>query len=202
MYFRANVNPVSFRSTIRTFPNAPLPTTRSNRKWLRFTDPRDSVSYDALWESPCHGRARQSPTTRRPELLGHQVFSFDREAWLTFISEDHWLAIGVAHRPHVTQDETGGRSGGDRTSTWAWMPIIFTALGRPQQAGRGGGSFDRSPLPWQYYRRSDDILPILLISCRWTAIVPSCFCPYHRSRGACIFIWLMSHPGVSEDTVI
>jgi hypothetical protein len=37
MYFNANVRPVSFRSTIRTFPNAPLPTTRSKRKWLRLT---------------------------------------------------------------------------------------------------------------------------------------------------------------------
>lgn len=37
MYFSANVRPVSFRSTIRTFPNAPLPTTRSKRKWLRLT---------------------------------------------------------------------------------------------------------------------------------------------------------------------
>jgi hypothetical protein len=37
MYFSANVNPVSFLSTMRTLPNAPLPTTRSKRKWLRFT---------------------------------------------------------------------------------------------------------------------------------------------------------------------
>ena len=37
MYLSANVRPVSFRSTIRTFPNAPLPTTRSKRKWLRLT---------------------------------------------------------------------------------------------------------------------------------------------------------------------
>jgi hypothetical protein len=37
MYLSAKVRPVSFRSTMRTLPNAPLPTTRSSRKWLRFT---------------------------------------------------------------------------------------------------------------------------------------------------------------------
>lgn len=37
MYFKANVRPVSFLSTMRTFPKAPFPTTLSNRKWLRFT---------------------------------------------------------------------------------------------------------------------------------------------------------------------
>lgn len=37
MYLRAKVNPVSFRSTIRTLPNAPFPTTLKSRKWLRLT---------------------------------------------------------------------------------------------------------------------------------------------------------------------
>ncbi len=37
MYFNAKDSPVSFLSTIRTFPNAPRPTTRKRRKWLRFT---------------------------------------------------------------------------------------------------------------------------------------------------------------------
>ena len=37
MYLRAKVKPVSFRSTIRTLPKAPLPTTRRRRKWLRLT---------------------------------------------------------------------------------------------------------------------------------------------------------------------
>lgn len=37
MYFNANVKPVSLRSTMRTLPKAPLPTTRSRRKWLRLT---------------------------------------------------------------------------------------------------------------------------------------------------------------------
>ena len=32
IYFRAKVRPVSFLSTMRTFPNAPLPTTRRRRK--------------------------------------------------------------------------------------------------------------------------------------------------------------------------
>lgn len=32
MYLRANVKLVSFLSTMRTFPNAPFPTTRSSRK--------------------------------------------------------------------------------------------------------------------------------------------------------------------------
>lgn len=31
------MRPVSLRSTMRTLPKAPLPTTRSSRKWLRFT---------------------------------------------------------------------------------------------------------------------------------------------------------------------
>lgn len=37
MYFKAKVKPVSFRSTIRTFPKAPFPTTRRSRKWFKFT---------------------------------------------------------------------------------------------------------------------------------------------------------------------
>lgn len=37
MYLSANERPVSFRSTIRTLPNAPRPTTRSSRKWFKFT---------------------------------------------------------------------------------------------------------------------------------------------------------------------
>jgi hypothetical protein len=37
IYFKANDRLVSFRSTMRTLPKAPRPTTRSSRKWLRFT---------------------------------------------------------------------------------------------------------------------------------------------------------------------
>lgn len=37
IYLRANDRLVSFRSTIRTLPKAPRPTTRRRRKWLRFT---------------------------------------------------------------------------------------------------------------------------------------------------------------------
>lgn len=37
MYFSANDRPVSFLSTIRTFPKAPRPTTRRRRKWFRLT---------------------------------------------------------------------------------------------------------------------------------------------------------------------
>lgn len=37
IYLRANVRPESFLSTMRTFPNAPFPTTRRRRKWLRLT---------------------------------------------------------------------------------------------------------------------------------------------------------------------
>lgn len=35
MYFSANAKFVSLRSTMRTLPKAPRPTTRSKRKWLR-----------------------------------------------------------------------------------------------------------------------------------------------------------------------
>lgn len=37
IYLRANVRLVSLRSTIRTLPKAPRPTTRNSRKWFRFT---------------------------------------------------------------------------------------------------------------------------------------------------------------------
>ena len=37
IYLRAKVKPVSFLSTMRTLPKAPLPTTLSSRKWLRLT---------------------------------------------------------------------------------------------------------------------------------------------------------------------
>lgn len=44
IYLSANVRPVSFLSTIRTLPKAPLPTTRRRRKWLRLTGfPRVSI---------------------------------------------------------------------------------------------------------------------------------------------------------------
>lgn len=44
IYFNANDRPVSFLSTIRTFPKAPLPTTRSRRKWFKFTARNEQVS--------------------------------------------------------------------------------------------------------------------------------------------------------------
>ena len=44
IYFNAKVKPVSFFSTIRTLPKAPLPTTRSSRNWFKFTIP-ESVKY-------------------------------------------------------------------------------------------------------------------------------------------------------------
>jgi hypothetical protein len=51
MYLRAKVKPVSFRSTMRTLPKAPFPTTRSNRKWLRFTaHGLISVSSEEFWK--------------------------------------------------------------------------------------------------------------------------------------------------------
>lgn len=37
MYLSANERPVSLRSTIRTLPKAPRPTTRSRRKWFKLT---------------------------------------------------------------------------------------------------------------------------------------------------------------------
>lgn len=40
IYFSAKDKFVSFLSTIRTLPKAPRPTTRNNRKWLRFTKKR------------------------------------------------------------------------------------------------------------------------------------------------------------------
>lgn len=37
MYLSANDSPVSLRSTIRTLPKAPRPTTRRRRKWFKLT---------------------------------------------------------------------------------------------------------------------------------------------------------------------
>ena len=44
MYLSAKVKPVSLRSTMRTLPNAPLPTTRRSLKWLRLTAQEAGVS--------------------------------------------------------------------------------------------------------------------------------------------------------------
>lgn len=68
MYLRAKVKPVSFRSTMRTLPKAPLPTTRSSRKWSRLT------------------AVHQCPVLRK-SVVGR----------LTFVSKDDGLAAGVAH---------------------------------------------------------------------------------------------------------
>src|SRR5271170_3609791 len=48
MYFSAKVNPESLRSTMRTLPKAPLPTTRSRRKWLRHTVTRRELAREPL----------------------------------------------------------------------------------------------------------------------------------------------------------
>lgn len=49
MYLSAKVRPVSLRSTMRTLPKAPLPTTRSSRKWFRFTVWGSAVLVLACW---------------------------------------------------------------------------------------------------------------------------------------------------------
>lgn len=59
MYFNAKDSPVSFLSTIRTFPNAPRPTTRKRRKWFRFTAHRDGGGQ----LSPLDFRRRQRAKT-------------------------------------------------------------------------------------------------------------------------------------------
>ena len=59
MYFSANDSPVSFRSTMRTFPKAPRPTTRNRRKWFRLTvcgPPRSVI--DIPKSNRDHGRSR------------------------------------------------------------------------------------------------------------------------------------------------
>ena len=89
MYLRAKVKPVSFRSTMRTFPNAPFPTTRRSRKWLRLTVER-------VCKHTCNyggSSVRRSSGVSKADRMN------DGEDWkLTFVSEDNGLAIGIAHR--------------------------------------------------------------------------------------------------------
>lgn len=68
MYLRAKVRPVSLRSTMRTLPKAPLPTTRSRRKWLRLT------GWDGQW---CWVESRAG---------GH-----------TLVGEDDGLSVALTH---------------------------------------------------------------------------------------------------------
>lgn len=62
------MRPVSLRSTMRTLPNAPFPTTRSRRKWLRLTW---SVKTTAESQQ-CRGSwGAAGRLTRLPRLIAH-----------------------------------------------------------------------------------------------------------------------------------
>jgi len=91
MYFNANDRPVSFLSTMRTFPNAPRPTTRRRRKWLRFT-------------------AKPSVSINRELVSQH-------ETRFTFTVKLDGLSLAVAHSsadccwcPNETQRKSGFKS--------------------------------------------------------------------------------------------
>ena len=95
MYFNAKDSPVSFLSTIRTFPNAPRPTTRRRRKWFKFTAHGDGTGQ--LW--PLDFRRRQRARTeadrgRRQRGGRGEGREFQR---LTFAVEFDGLALAVSH---------------------------------------------------------------------------------------------------------
>ena len=75
MYLSAKVRPVSLRSTMRTLPNAPLPTTRSSRKWLRFTD---GVSLGGPW-------------------MLFDALLFSQMMARTLVGKDDGLAVALTH---------------------------------------------------------------------------------------------------------
>lgn len=75
MYLSAKVRPVSLRSTMRTLPKAPLPTTRSRRKWLRFT------------AGACQPGVVDDVG---PEAIG-------LVSPRTLVGEDHGLAVALTH---------------------------------------------------------------------------------------------------------
>ena len=66
MYLSAKVKPVSLRSTMRTLPNAPLPTTRRSLKWLRLTAPESgSQPTSKARRQQQAGKAREATPSRR-----------------------------------------------------------------------------------------------------------------------------------------
>lgn len=77
MYLRAKDRPVSFLSTIRTLPKAPRPTTRSKRKWFRFTATREKA----------HGQHCTMKASIHFRIGGRQTFPVELDG----------LALTVAH---------------------------------------------------------------------------------------------------------
>lgn len=78
---------------MRTFPNAPFPTTRRSRKWLRLTIVRDGTS--------AHLRRRRLEHVRKGNDAWYYGLLMELETVifgeLTFIGENDGLAIGIAH---------------------------------------------------------------------------------------------------------
>lgn len=78
MYLRAKDRPVSLRSTMRTLPKAPRPTTRRRRKWLRFTrkeplsvqthfNQRYKIASMSSWRGWCWALCGEQPPKRHNE---------------------------------------------------------------------------------------------------------------------------------------
>lgn len=86
------MRPESLRSTMRTLPNAPLPTTRNRRKWLRLTkDPSAAV-----------------------------IKSGQRLSWPTFVGQDNGLALRVAHLVSRDRNVDAERTGVNAVQVSAW----------------------------------------------------------------------------------
>lgn len=99
MYFNAKVSCVSFLSTIRTLPKAPLPTTRSNLKWLRLTG--ISVSYCHAAQTWLGYRVRQASATlfRHAQAISKMMSAYIKEKWEhTIVCKNYWLSLV---RPHL-----------------------------------------------------------------------------------------------------
>lgn len=128
MYLSANVRLVSLRSTMRTLPKAPRPTTRSRRKWLRLAISKllGQLGRSQEWKRKCSSRllAVSAPlgaasdlcTTRQTrgrakggrDAVGRDSLGgFCRR---TFACQVDGLSLAVAH------DEDRGGVGGQKSA--------------------------------------------------------------------------------------
>lgn len=138
IYFNAKVKPVSFFSTIRTLPKAPLPTTRSSRNWFKFTIPKSVKSCTeyifpaclagsapaataGVWSAETRSGSTYPHCRRQPVSLGNfpsrtvVVMTTEREIVVSRHLRQHPIRTCIVLPRQIVRDQSwstaGNRSG-------------------------------------------------------------------------------------------
>lgn len=102
MYFRANVRPVSFFSTMRTFPKAPLPTTRRRRNWFKFTSSQEEsvTALHIIANNRCVQHTQDKKSATHPHRWSTPV-SLASYPLRNSIWENSSMAFGLVKSPRT-----------------------------------------------------------------------------------------------------